>query len=200
MAGQSSPSTNNIDKQIVIVTGSSGGIGFEITKELCARSAHVIMACKDMPKAEQARDLIKKNQENANVECRYLDLKSFDCVRRFVRSIEKDFDRVDILINNAGLIFNQQEKTVYGFEMHLQVNFLSHLMLTKLLLPRLEASEQGRVINSTAHAYSSAKMTDDDPLNIGTWSTAFHHRDAFAHSKLAIVLATQHMAKLLKGK
>lgn len=199
MGGQISPSSNIINKQVVIVTGASGGIGLELAKELCQRSAHVIMACKDMTKAEEQKQKIIKSQPDAHIECRYMDLKSFDCVRRFVRSIEKDFDKVDILINNAGLIFNAKEKSVDGFEIHLQVNYLSHFLLTSLLLPHLQRAEQGRIINTCAHAYSSAKMTEEDPLNIGQWATAYHHRDAFAHSKLAVILSTQHLAKLLKG-
>lgn len=199
MGGQISPSSNIINKQLVIITGCSGGIGFELAKELCQRSAHVVMACKDMTKAEEQKQNIIKAQSDALVECRYLDLKSFDCVRRFVRSIEKDFDKVDILINNAGLIFNAKEKSVDGFEIHLQVNYLSHFLLTNLLLPKLERAEQGRIINTSAHAYSSAKINDDDPLNIGQWATAYHHRDAFAHSKMAVILSTQHMAKLFEG-
>lgn len=64
----------------------------------------------------------------------------------------------------------------------------------------LEKSSHGRIINVTAHAYSAAKMTIDDPLNIGKWAPAFHARDAFAHSKLAIVMSSKHFAKVLKNK
>lgn len=107
---------------------------------------------------------------------------------------------VDILINNAGIIFNPFEKSTDHFEMHLQVNYMSHFLLSHLLLPLLEKSEYGRIINVSAHAYSSAKMTIDDPLNIGKWAPAFHGRDAFSHSKLAIVLSTRHFAKILKSR
>jgi retinol dehydrogenase 13 len=84
-------------------------------------------------------------------------------------------------------------------ETHLQVNYLGHFLLSQLLLPMLKKSFQGRIINVSAHAYAAAKMTEEDPLNIGTWAPPYHARDAFSHSKLCIVLATRHLAKELKG-
>jgi retinol dehydrogenase 13 len=104
---------------------------------------------------------------------------------------------VDILINNAGLTFHPFAKTSDGFEMHLQVNYLGHFLLTHLLTPLLKKSKQGRIINVSAHAYSAGKMCIDDPLGITTLAPQFHPRDAFAHSKLAIVLWTRKLAKLL---
>lgn len=208
MGGQPSPSSNTITGQVAIVTGASGGIGFEIAKELATiRAAHVVLACKDMAKGELAVAAIKKAHPDARVECRYLDLRSFDCVRRFARGISADFRHVNVLINNAGLIFNANEKTVDRFEMHLQVNYLAPFLLATLLVPQMKAvatadDEQacgGRIIWTAAHAYSAAKMAEDDPLNRGSWATAYHHRDAFAHSKLAIVLSTREMARDLKG-
>lgn len=178
---------------------SGSGIGFEITKELCSRGAHVIVASKDMKKSQESLDAIKKQQPSACIEIRYLDLKSFDCVKRFAKSIIKDFEKVDVLINNAGIIFNQFEKTVDGFESHLQVNYLSHFLLSSLLLPLLENAVNGRIINVSAHAYASGKIDIDDPLNTGQWAPAYHQRDAFAHSKLCIVLASTHLANELKG-
>lgn len=199
MGGQTCPTTNQINSQIVIITGSSGGIGYEICRILCDRGAHIIMACKDIEKGNAAKNQLLKINKEAKIDVRPLDLNSFDCVRRFVKQFSNDYKKLDILINNAGTIFNVHEKTVDGFETHLQVNYLAPFLLTSLLMSQLKAAEQGRIINVSAHAYCSAKMTDEDPLNIGTWAPAFHQRDAFAHSKLAVVLATRHLAKLLKG-
>lgn len=200
MGGQLCPSTNMINDQIVIITGASGGIGFEITSALCQRNAKIIMACKDMEKATKAISKIKKINSSATIEVQYLDLRSFDCIRRFSKIIHKNVTQVDILINNAGIIFHPKDKTVDGFETHLQVNYLGHFLLTKELLPLLRKSKQGRIINISAHAYSSGRMDIDDPLNVGTYASNFHQRDAFAHSKLAVALATRHLAKILKGK
>lgn len=178
---------------------SGSGIGLEIAKALCSRGAHVIVAAKDMTKAQESMEMVKKQQPSACIEIRYLDLKSFDCVKRFARSIVKDFEKVDVLINNAGIIFNKFEKTVDGFESHLQVNYLSHFLLSSLLLPLLKNAINGRIINVSAHAYASGKIDIDDPLNTGQWAPAYHQRDAFAHSKLCVILASMHLASVLKG-
>lgn len=89
MCGQMCPVTNNIKDQIIIVTGGSGGIGLEICKDLCRREGNVIIACKDMEKGKQAVEIVKRSQPTANIEIRNLDLRSFDCIRRFVKSIGK---------------------------------------------------------------------------------------------------------------
>lgn len=108
------------------------------------------------------------------------------------------FDAIDVLINQAGVMFHPFETSEDGFEMHLQCNYLGHFLLTMLLLPLIKKAPQGRVVNVSAHAYSSGKIEFDDPLNLNGTEREFHARDAFSHSKLAIVLSTRHLAKLLR--
>ncbi|XP_055610299.1 retinol dehydrogenase 12 [Uranotaenia lowii] len=201
MGGQTCPNSNVIRDLVVVVTGADGGIGKELCKELVRRSAHVIMACRDVEKGEQVRQSIIRELPGASLELLPLDLRSFDCVRRFVREVESRHRQVDVLINNAGIIFHPEERTVDGFESHLQCNYLGHFLLTQLLLPSLERSTQGRVINVSAPGYTAGKMTIEDPLNIGSWAPGFHARDAFSHSKLAVVMASRVLAnKLRKAK
>ncbi|KAL9889725.1 nazgul [Glossina fuscipes fuscipes] len=218
MGGQRCPNDTNIKDNIVIITGGSSGIGYEIAKVLAARGGRIILACRNMETADKAAAIIKRelqcvalpnvkdnlNESNSKdkfyVEARYLDLRSFDSVCRFARKILAEFERVDILINNAGIIFDKTHtKTVDGFEQHLQVNYLSHFLLTHLLMPHLQKSSMGRVINVSAHAHASAKMDFTDPLNLAIHADKFHVRDAFAHSKLAVLLSTRYLAKALKG-
>lgn len=224
MSGQRCPNDNQINDQIVIITGGNTGIGYEIAKALAGRGGRIILACRNMPAGEKAASVIKRelgcrcvvtHTQDANntqfpvasindkffVEVRYLDLRSFDSVNRFARNIMAEFERVDILINNAGVIFEPSNATTTdGFEQHLQVNYLSHFLLSHLLLGHLKMSANGRIINVSAHAHAAAKMDFDDPLNVGTWAVKFHARDAFAHSKLAVILATRWLAKELKGE
>lgn len=98
----------------------------------------------------------------------------------------------------AGVTFHPFVKTSDDFETHLQVNYLGHFLLTHLLTPMLLKSKQGRVINMAAHAYSAGLMCIDDPLGNSNLAPQYHPRDAFAHSKLAIVIWTRKLAKLLK--
>lgn len=217
MSGQRCPNDNQIKDQIVIVTGGNGGIGFEIAKALAARGGRIILACKDATAGEHAANIIKRelgcrintkndpggdsNDSAFFVETRYLDLRSFDSVARFARNIMAEFERIDVLVNNAGIIFQPAyATTVDGFEIHSQVNYLAHFLLTQQLLPHLRKSVQGRIINVSAHAHAAAKIDFDDPLNVGTWAVKFHARDAFAHSKLAVILATRWLAKELRGE
>lgn len=200
MGGEVCPNTNAIEGQVVVVTGGEGGIGKMVCQDLCNRKGHVIIAGRDVEKMKKIRDLILQNNPRANIETRYLDLRSFDCVRRFVRDLERDHPTIDCLINNAGIIFAPYAKTADGFETHLQVNYLSHFLLVTCMIGAGMLKLHSRVINVSCHAYLSAKMTIDDPLNIGNWAPAYHARDAFAHSKACIVMATRIFANLLKQR
>lgn len=95
-------------------------------------------------------------------------------------------------------MFNPYELTGDGYEMHLQSNYLGHFLLTVLLLPLLNRSEQGRIINVSGHAYAKGRMDFEDPLNKRGTARGHHARDAFSHSKLAIVLASQVLSKRLR--
>ncbi|ALC46103.1 CG31235 [Drosophila busckii] len=217
MSGQRCPNDNQIKEQIVVVTGGNSGMGFEIAKALAARGGRIILACRNLTAGERAAAIIKRelgcrtpldpnDSSSANpaeryfVEVRQLDLCSLSSVQQFAAQLMSEFERIDVLVNNAGMVFgNTQVPTGDGFEQHLQVNYLAPLLLTQLLLPHLERSEQGRIIFTSAHAHQAAKMDFDDPLNVGSWAVKFHARDAFAHSKLALVLATRWLAKELTG-
>lgn len=99
-------------------------------------------------------------------------------------------------------MFNPFELSEDGLEMHLQCNYLGHLLLTTLLLPLINKSGQGRIVNVSAHAHSAGRIQLDDPLNIDSIAVSgaetFHSRDAFSHSKLSIILATRYMAQQLE--
>lgn len=196
------------------LTHNFAGIGSEIVKELSHRGGHIIMCCRNVENGEKVKQQVMKCVPKARIDVRQLDLCSFENVRGFVKSIgeknleklskfneiillESDYSKVDILINNAGVTFHPFKKTCDGFETHLQVNYLSHFLMTHLLMPLLKKSKQGRVINVSAHAYATGKMNIDDPLCISNLAPAFHPRDAFSHSKLSTIMWTRKLASVL---
>ncbi|XP_043655550.1 retinol dehydrogenase 13 [Drosophila teissieri] len=216
MSGQRCPNDNQIKEQIVVVTGGNSGIGFEIAQALAGRGGRIILACRNLEAGERAAGIIKRelgcrtplnspdDEDNPAdryfVEARYLDLCSLRSVHHFAGQLMAEFERIDVLVHNAGVVFaNTQVPTEDGFERHSQVNYLAPFLLTHLLLPHLQRSEQGRILFVSAHAHQGAKIDFDDPLNVGTWSVKFHAREAFAHSKLCVLLATRWMARELKG-
>lgn len=195
MGGQPNPNTDTkLNGRVIIVTGASGGIGLQITRDLCRRGATVIMACRNLPKAQAALDALRLAQPSAVCEVRHLDLCSLASVRHFAGGICADFPSLYGLVNNAGVMLTavEQQLTADGFEHHMQVNFLAAALLTELLAGRLR-SGRGRVVNTTANAYAAAGsfVSADDPLNVGEWRRAYYHRDAFALSKLLVVLWSQ---------
>ncbi|XP_046401448.1 retinol dehydrogenase 13-like [Ischnura elegans] len=192
MGGSDCPSSQKIDGKRVIVTGSSSGIGFEVALLLANRGGQLILACRDDVAAASAVNDIKNRVKNSSVIAKHLDLASLKSIREFTDTLE--WDRVDILINNAGLVFHPFEKTEDGFEMHFASNYLGHFLLTHLLLPKLKAAQNGRVINvsSQAHTVSEINLFD---LNR---ESNYTPREAFGQSKLALVLMAGEMARRLK--
>lgn len=189
------PSNQQLNNKVIILTGSTGGIGIEIAKELCTRSvAHLILACRNLKKAAEIKNALIKINAKVIIDIRHLDLESIQSVRQFAQTVQNDFPKIDVLINCAGGKFKIKQ-TSNGFEQNVQVNYLSQFLLTYLLLPLLKKSIQGRVINFTAHAYTSVKFTANNTLN------SFEDDDntAFAISKLAIVSSSIYLAKRIKG-
>lgn len=136
--------------RVAIVTGANGGLGLEMTRDLAAKGAHVIMAARNQEKAETAEADIRSNQPDVDLEIRELDLGSLGSVRRFSDGVLQDFDHIDLLINNAGVMGIPERKTQDGFEMQFGVNHLGHFALTAHLLPVLVPTPGSRVVGVTS--------------------------------------------------
>ncbi|XP_043485252.1 retinol dehydrogenase 13-like [Leptopilina heterotoma] len=193
MGGSECPSKERIDGKIVIITGASSGIGKETALELGKRGGHIILAVRDIESGNKVAEKIR-SFPNGQAEVKYIDLSSLKSVQEFVKNLETD--RVDILINNAGIAFHPFEKSEEGFEMHFVTNYLSHFLLTKLLLEKLQKSDQGRVINVSAQTHSTPSIE----LNDLNREKNFTSREAYAQSKLALILMSRHMSSLLKDE
>ncbi|KAI5105685.1 retinol dehydrogenase 13 [Silurus meridionalis] len=196
VTGGSCPSKARIPGKTVVITGANTGIGKETARELARRGGRIIMGCRDMGKCEEAAREIRGSTLNPHVYARHVDLASIKSVRRFAEEINREEDRVDILINNAGVMRCPPGKTEDGFDMQLGVNYLGHFLLTNLLLDKLRDSAPSRVINlsSLAHAVGEIDLED---LN---WDRKkFNTKKAYCQSKLAVVLFTRELARRLEG-
>ncbi|KAG8228466.1 hypothetical protein J437_LFUL009331 [Ladona fulva] len=193
MGGQDCPTAERIDGKRVIITGSSSGMGYQTALQLASRGGEIMLACRDMTGANTAAKRITRKVKDAKIIVKKIDLSSLHSIHQFVETL--DWESVDILINNAGIAFCPFEKTEEGFEQHFVSNYLGHFLLTHLLLPKLEAAPNARVINVSSQAHMAGDINLSD-LNRETNYTA---REAFGQSKLALVLMAREMAKRMKG-
>lgn len=181
--------------KVVIVTGGNCGIGLETAKDLASRGAKVIIACRNVKRAEVAREEIVEFSGNNDVHCRQLDLSSLRSVREFCNEIMKTEKRLDVLINNAGAGGLGNHKTEDDLHIGMQVNYFAPFLLTCLLLPLLKSSAPSRIINvsSMIHKYG---IMDFENLNMEKyWSDYL----VYANSKLFVNLMTLELSERLKG-
>nr|CAH8874666.1 unnamed protein product [Trichobilharzia regenti] len=212
--------SKRLDGKLAIVTGSSAGIGLITAGELARRGAKVIMACRNLSKAEGARkQLLEKygvnNPQSVNIDvaCKdvtqslspiqndqliieQLDLASLDSVRQFADRIKSKYTELNILINNAGLIVGKYEKTVDGFEMTMGVNHLGHFLLTELLLPLLKRSTPSRIIIVSSMAHYVGRLTKPD---LQLLESEYSEMKAYNQSKLANVMHAVELSERLQN-
>ncbi|XP_055715675.1 retinol dehydrogenase 12-like [Phlebotomus papatasi] len=184
-----------MDGKVVIITGANTGIGKETALDLARRNAKIYLACRDYDRCESAREEIVQATGNTKVYNRHLDLNTLDSVREFVEEFSKEEKHLDVLINNAGVLYLPHSITKDGCETTLQVNHLSHFLLSHLLLDHLKRAPQGRIVNVSSIGYASGKIKKDD-LHL---QKKFGKLQAYYNSKLAQVLTTQIFAKKLEG-
>lgn len=185
-------SIERLDGKVALVTGGTAGMGVEIATDFAKRGAKVIIAGPFEDEAKTALEYIVKKTESDKISYKKLDLASFANVRKFCKDIIDTEDRLDILINNAGGMFNFI--TEDGFSATMQINYTGHFLLTMLLLPLLKKSDTGRIVNvaSLIHRYGPirvAKLTNTDMSLI----------TSYRHSKCFLVLFTKKLSKILQG-
>uniref|UniRef100_A0A3Q1FGU2 Retinol dehydrogenase 12, like n=1 Tax=Acanthochromis polyacanthus TaxID=80966 RepID=A0A3Q1FGU2_9TELE len=162
---------------------------------LCYRGAKIIIACRDMEKAKEAMKEIIETSGNDNVKCMKLDLSDTKSIREFAEAFKKDEPKLNILINNAGVMICPYGKTADGFETQIGVNHLGHVLLTYLLLDLIKESAPARIltVSSMVHSWGTINLED---LNS---DKSYDKMKAYSQSKLANVLFSHSLAKRLKG-
>jgi NAD(P)-dependent dehydrogenase (short-subunit alcohol dehydrogenase family) len=193
--------TRDLSGRRYVVTGANAGIGLVTAKQLALQGAHVVLACRRVAEAEARISEIVAEHPNAKLEARELDLGSLASVRRFAERVNADFDRLDGLVNNAGVMNTPKQTTTDGFEMQIGVNHLGHFLLTELLLDLLKRSAPSRIVNVSSCFHDKAMGRDGD-VKV---DDLFYERrkydgwEAYAQSKLANLLHAKGLAKRLEG-
>ena len=189
-----SPARPAPGQEVVLVTGSTSGLGREVAFRLGSQGAHVIVHGRNRERGMEVVGLI--NSEGTGSARFYAaDFASFDQIREFGESILRDYDRLDVLVNNAGIGSAPDERLLSedGHEFRFQVNYLAGFLLTRMLMPRLLESSEARIVNVSSGAQTPI---DFDDVMI---ENDFSGRRAYAQSKLAQILHTFDLAEELEG-
>jgi NAD(P)-dependent dehydrogenase (short-subunit alcohol dehydrogenase family) len=180
-----------------VVTGASAGIGVETARSLGAAGAHVVMAVRDKAKGEAAVEAIREAVPNASLQLGELDLASLESVRTFAGWLLERHPRVDLLINNAGVMAPPLGRTAEGFELQLGTNHLGHFLLTNLLTSALVAGAPSRVVNLSSRGHMRGDIDWEDPH----WRTrAYDKWEGYGQSKTANILFTVELDRRLRDQ
>ena len=182
-------------RPVCLITGATEGVGRVTAIELARRGFHVVTAARNAGKAEALQREIEAATGKVCAEYIVADLASLAQVRQLAETFRQRHSGLDVLINNAGVFLPARTVTTDGYETTFQVNYLSHFVLTNLLLDPLRASRQGRIINLSSSVYSVGHF---DPNNLQS-ETKFSVLGTYAASKLFMLMFTQELARRLAG-
>jgi len=180
-----------------IITGANTGLGYETAAALAAKGAHVVLAVRNLDKGAEAARRIQQATTDARVDLQELDLTSLESVRRAAEQLKTDHDKIDLLINNAGVMFTPRSTTKDGFELQFGTNHLGHFAFTGLVLDQLLASPGSRVVtvSSVGHRFAREGIRFDDLQ----WERDYSRVGAYGQSKLANLMFTYELQRRLGG-
>jgi NAD(P)-dependent dehydrogenase (short-subunit alcohol dehydrogenase family) len=194
---------NEMKGKICIITGSNSGIGKETAKSLAEMGATVVMVVRDLERGEKTRSEIVEQTGSNSVDLMICDLSLMDSIRHFAKEFKKKYDRLDVLVNNAGALFSKREVTSEGFERTLAVNYLGPFLLTFELLNLLKASAPSRIINVSSGLAKNGHVDLNDLQSENNFSgTKAYSRvraPVYSNIKLMLIMFTYELARRLKG-
>lgn len=179
-----------------VVTGGASGIGTETCRALASKGAEIVIPARTQEKGDEAAKLIKESVPNARVDVLVCDLSNLSSIRAFAEVFNSKYDRIDLLINNAGVMACPFSKTADGFEMQFGTNHLGHFLLTNLLMEPVKKG-QGRIVNLSSLGHQMSDVDFDDPN--------FENREyqswvSYGQSKTANILFTVELDKRLRNQ
>jgi NAD(P)-dependent dehydrogenase (short-subunit alcohol dehydrogenase family) len=182
--------------RLAVITGANTGLGFETARVLAARGASVVLAVRDTDKGKRAAAAIAAASPGADLTVQPLDLASLDSVRAAAAELRARHPRIDLLVNNAGMMFPPRQATRDGFELQLGTNHLGHFALTGLLLEQMLPVPGSRVVTLSSLAHRVRARINFDDLQA---ERSYHRAAAYSQSKLANLMFTYELARRLSG-
>ena len=186
-----------MSRSICLITGTTNGIGRVTAEGLAARGFEVVMACRNLERAETVREAIVGKTGNEAVHVLHCDLADLTTVREAAAAVLEGFERLDLLVNNAGTMTSRFQQNRNGLELTFAANYLGPWLLTRLLLDRLVASAPARIVTVASAVHRQGALATDSLAD--ERSEGFSGMGAYARSKLGNVMATLTQAELLQG-
>lgn len=183
--------------RVAVITGANTGLGFWTAAALADKGAHVVLAVRNTEKGNDAAAKITANSPNAVVKVQPLDLTSLDEIRKSAEELKAAHQRIDLLINNAGVMWTDKDTTKDGFELQFGTNHLGHFALTGLLLDRLLPVEGSRVVTVSSMGHRIRAKIHFDDLQ---WERSYNRVAAYGQSKLANLMFTYELQRRLALK
>ena len=181
--------------KIVLITGGSSGIGLATAEALAAMGAEIILAARSEEKLKEAAQQIESKTGNKNIKYYLADFSSQKSIRALAEKIKKDYQKIDVLINNAGGVFPTFKLNDDGLEMTIGTNHFAYFLLTNLLLDLIKKSDYARIVNVASESHYSGKIDFESFKK----EKGYFIMKAYGQSKLANVLFTAELAARLKG-
>ncbi len=186
----------NRDNHVMIVTGANSGLGLATTIELAKTGASVVMLCRDQTRGERALQQVRSTVENDQIYLMLADLADLDSVAAFSRQFHDRFERLDVLVNNAGVFMQNRGETKQGLEMQFGVNHVGHFLLTLLLSDLLAKTDDSRVVVVSSGAHKAGRIYYED-LQL---KNKYNMVRGYAQSKLANILFALKLAEYFEDK
>jgi NAD(P)-dependent dehydrogenase (short-subunit alcohol dehydrogenase family) len=180
--------------RVAVITGANTGLGYETALALAAHGAHVVLAVRNLDKGKDAISRITAQSPQADVALQELDLTSLESIRAAAEQLRADHQRIDLLVNNAGVMYPPKETTKDGFEMQFGTNHLGHFALTGLLLDRLLPVAGSRVVTVSSIGHRIRADIHFDDLQ---WDHSYNRVSAYGQAKLANLLFTYELQRRL---
>ena len=186
---------SNMAGKVCIVTGANSGIGKVTAQALADRGASVVMVCRDRARGEAALNEIISGSKNDSVELMLCDLSSQKSIRELAGRFKRTHDRIDVLVNNAGVYLRNRSLTEDGIETTFAVNHIAYFLLTDLLLDQIKRSAPARIVNVSSGAHMRGKLDFENLQG----EKGYGGVRAYMNSKLANVLFTYELARRLEA-